>query len=196
VTHFGAARDEDGVRRELTGLPDPELLRANDAESFAALYDRHVGEVLAWARRRSGGYAADLTAETFARAWLGRRRYRDHPSGSALPWLLGIAANVLRDSLRKRQVENRARLRLGLPERLALDPQLEAVEDRLSLPNAVLDAVAGLSEAERTLLRLRAVDERPYSEIAARLGCTPQAARLRVSRLLRQLQLTFGGPLP
>jgi RNA polymerase sigma-70 factor (ECF subfamily) len=184
------------VRRDLSDLPDRELLRADEAEAFAVVYERHVGAVFGWAGRRAGGHAADLTAETFARAWLSRRRYRDHPSGSALPWLLGIAGNVLRDSLRRRRVEDRARLRLGLPERLPLDPELEAVDERLSLPEALARAVDRLSESERELLRLRTVDGRPYREIAARLGCTPQAARLRAARLLRQLQLTVGGPLP
>jgi RNA polymerase sigma-70 factor (ECF subfamily) len=180
----------------MAALPDRELLRAGDGDAFAVLYDRHVGAVFAWARRRAGDHAADLTAETFARAWMSRRRFREHPSGTARPWLLGIAANVLHDSLRKRCIEDRARVRLGLPERLMMDSELEAVDDRLSLPEAVIQALDGLPEAEQTLLRLRAVEERPYAEIASRLGCTPQAARLRVSRLLRQLQLTLGGHLP
>jgi len=160
------------------------------------LYDRHVAAVFGWARRRVGEHAADLTAETFARAWLIRGRYRDHESGSALPWLLGIAGNVLRESLRRQRVDDRARTRLGLPRSLAPDPGFEAVDERLSLPEAVLEAVAELPDADRRLLRLRAVDGRPYREIATEVGCTPQAARLRVSRLLRQLQVTLGGPLP
>jgi RNA polymerase sigma factor (sigma-70 family) len=93
-------------------------------------------------------------------------------------------------------VSHIATRRLGLPERLPFDPELEAVEERLSLPEAVVRAVGALSEPERELLRLRTVDGQPYRELAARLGCTPQAARLRASRLLRQLQLTLGGPLP
>jgi RNA polymerase sigma-70 factor (ECF subfamily) len=183
------------VGRDLARLSDRELLLAEDADAFAVFYDRHVAEVLRWARRRVGGHAADVTAETFARAWLVRRRYREHPSGSALPWLLGIARNVLRESLRKREVDDAARRRLGLPGQVQLDPGLEAVDERLSLPQAVRAAVAGLPEADRELLRLRAVDGRPYREIAARLGCTQQAARLRVSRLLRQLRLELGGHL-
>ena len=92
-------------------------------------------------------------------------------------------------------MDDRARSRLGLPRSLEPDPAFEAVEDRLSLPEAVLEAVAELPDGDRQLLRLRAVDGRPYREIADEVGCTPQAARLRVSRLLRQLQLTLGGPL-
>jgi RNA polymerase sigma-70 factor (ECF subfamily) len=176
-------------------LSDGQLLRAGDADAFAELYDRHASAVFAWARARAGDYAADLTAETFARAWVLRRRYREHSSGSALPWLLGIAGKVLLESLRTRRIEDRARRRLGLPEGSGVDPQLEAVDERLSLPEAVGRLIEGLPEQERELLRLRAVDGRPYREIAARLGCTPQAARGRVSRLLRQLQTTLGGPL-
>jgi RNA polymerase sigma-70 factor (ECF subfamily) len=172
---------------------DRELLSADDADAFAVLYDRHVAAVFAWAQRRAGGYASDLTAETFARAWTRRRHFRSHPSASALPWLLGIAVNVLRESLRKSRVDDRARHRLGLPERVGPDPNLEAVEARLSLPEAVNRAVADLPASDQDLLLLRAVDGLPYSEIALRLGCSPLAARLRVSRLLRQLRVTLGG---
>jgi RNA polymerase sigma-70 factor, ECF subfamily len=60
-----------------------------------------------------------VTAEVFARAWLSRRRFRDEGDGSAFPWLYGIARNVLLDSLRKRRVEQAARMRLGLPVEVA-----------------------------------------------------------------------------
>jgi RNA polymerase sigma-70 factor (ECF subfamily) len=177
-------------------LSDAELLKAADADAFAAVYDRHVGAVYVWARSRAGDFAPDLTAEVFARAWLCRRRFSDEAHGSALPWLYGIAANVLRDSLRKRAVESAARGRLGLPRELAVDPELEAVERRLSLPATVLALVDGLPDEERELLRLRVVEERRYGEIARRLSCTPEVARARVSRALRRLQLALGGPLP
>src|SRR5262249_790938 len=80
-----------------------ELLRAGTADGFEEVYDRHAAQVLAWARARVGEHAADLTAEVFARAWLGRSRFRHENETSALPWLLGIARNVLRESLRKRR---------------------------------------------------------------------------------------------
>jgi RNA polymerase sigma-70 factor (ECF subfamily) len=186
-------RDVLVVRPDYAKASDAELLNAADAEAFAVLYDRHVASVFAWARARTGGHAADLTAEVFARAWLCRRSFRDQADGSAFPWLCGIAGNVLHDSLRRRRVEDRARRRLGLPVAVAPDPEYEAVERRLSLPEAALRAIAELPAAERELLDLRVVQERPYWEIAERLRCTPQAARLRVSRALRRLNLASGG---
>lgn len=67
------------------------------------------------------------------------------------------------------------------------------VEQRLSLPDAALRALAELPEGDRELLDLRVVQERSYWEIADRLRCTPAAARLRVSRTLRKLNLALGG---
>jgi RNA polymerase sigma-70 factor (ECF subfamily) len=165
-------------------------------EAFAVVYDRHVREVFAWARPRVGEHAADLTAEVFARAWLRRGRFRHDEYESALPWLFGIARNVLRDSLRRRQIEDGGRRRLGLPRLVVGDPALDAVHERRSLSEEERQALASLPQEDRDLLRLRVIEERPYREIAAQIECTPQAARLRVSRLLRQLKYTLGGHQP
>ncbi|HWE33006.1 MAG TPA: sigma-70 family RNA polymerase sigma factor [Solirubrobacteraceae bacterium] len=173
---------------------DAALVKDGGADAFAVVYDRHAERVFRWARARVGDFAADLTAEVFARAWLKRASFRDQADGSAFPWLIGIAANVLRDSLRKRRVEDRARAKLGLPRMLAPEPGYERVEQRLSLPEAALAALAQLPQSDREVLDLRVVDERPYEEIGVLMRCTPQAARLRVSRALRRLNLALGGP--
>src|SRR3954467_5554207 len=167
---------------------DAQLLRAPEPSAFGELYERHVHTIYRWLARRGEGVAADLTAETFAQAWLSRRRFRDRRDGSAVPWLLGIAQNIWRESLRKDRVEARARQRLGLPTDLAGE-ELEHVHARLSPRKALLEAVAALPEHERDALRLRVVDELPYAEVARRLEIQPGAARLRVSRALRRLAL-------
>ena len=59
-----------------------------DRQAFAELYERHVASVYRWLDRRMGWLAADLTAETFTRAWLHRDRFRDNRDGAVLPWLL------------------------------------------------------------------------------------------------------------
>ena len=181
------------MRPHLSRASDAELLSREDADAFALLYDRHAEALFAWARARAGAYAADLVAEVFARAWLRRASFRDEADGSAAPWLYGIAQNVLRDSLRRRRVQARARARLGLPRAVAPDPAYEDVERRMSLTDEALRAVADLPEHERDALVLRVVEERPYREIARQLRCSPEAARLRVSRALRRLNIALGG---
>jgi RNA polymerase sigma-70 factor, ECF subfamily len=168
---------------------DAELIAAAslDAGAFGELYRRHVSTMHGWFRRRLEWAAGDLTAETFAQAWLSRRSFRDEADGSALPWLYGIARNVARESARRNEVETRARRKLGLPVDLAAEDGYDAVEERLSPRSALADALEALPEHEREALELRVVGELPYPEVAERLGVRPAAARLRVSRALRRL---------
>jgi RNA polymerase sigma-70 factor, ECF subfamily len=173
-----------------TAWTDAQLLERADAEGFGELYRRHATNVYAWFRRRLEWAAADLSAETFARAWLSRRRFRNQRDGSALPWLLGIAHNVLRESAQRDRIETRARAKLGLPLDLAAEDGYTDVEQRLSPRRALAAAVEELPDHEREALELRVVDELPYCEVAARLGIRPAAARLRVSRALRRLAFT------
>jgi DNA-directed RNA polymerase specialized sigma24 family protein len=130
---------------------DAELIRAagSDPSAFGVLYERHALAIYSWCNRRLGWAASDLTAETFAQAWLSRDRFRDEHGGSAFPWLLGIARNVLRETIRCDRVESRARERLGLPADLAQEDGFAAVEARLSPRLALATALGDLPEHER-----------------------------------------------
>jgi RNA polymerase sigma factor (sigma-70 family) len=177
------------MRVDPNDCSDAELIRAAgaDAAAFGILYERHALRVYAWSRRRLEWAASDLTSETFAQAWLGRHRFRDEHRGSALPWLLGIARNVLLETIRHDRVETRARERLGLPVDLAADEGYAEVEERLSPRLALAAALDDLPEHERAALQLGVVGELAYDEVAEQLAIRPAAARLRVSRALRRL---------
>jgi len=163
---------------------DAALIAAarTDARAFRELYDRYADRVLGYHQRRTrdDDAAHELTAETFAQAWLVRARFRDECDGSAGPWLFGIARNVLLMSVRRRRLEAEARERLGLPAVSA--PAEEGWLDGLD------EALDALPEAQREAIRLRVVDDLPYSDVAAALGTTPAAARVRVHRGLSALR--------
>lgn len=149
-----------------------------------------MAEVYRWLSGRLAWAANDLTAETFARALLHRDRFRDDRDGSALPWLLGIARNVLADTIRHERIETSARERLGLPVDLSCDDAFEDVDGRLSPHDALQRQLNALSPGVRAALELRVLDELSYEEIAQELQIPPNAARLRVSRALRRLAHT------
>ena len=76
-------------------------------ERFAGLYDRYYRNVLRYALQHSEpGSAEDVASETFPIAW---RRWPDVPE-PPLPWLLGVARNLLR-----KQAEARHRRHLACP---------------------------------------------------------------------------------
>ena len=194
---MGTHHDQPVPRHDYAARTDAHLIaaagRGRDAAAFGELYRRHAARVHAYLSRRLPGAASDLAAETFAQAWLSRRRFRDDHEGSALPWLLGIARNCLKESIRRDRVETRARERLGLPPALAEDDGYDSVLTRLS-PNVGLGrALRQLPEHERRALELRVIDELPYREVARTLAIRPAAARLRVSRALRRLSLDLIG---
>ena len=135
----------------------------------------------------TGEVTADLAAEVFATALVSARRYRDRDGGTAGPWLRGIADNKLRESRRRRRVEDRARRRLGLEPEALTDRDLERVEELAGTPE-VLGLVDGLPERQRAAVRARVIDEREYAEIAAELRCSPMVVRQQVSRGLSRLR--------
>lgn len=175
---------------------DADLLRAarTEAAPFRTLYDRYADRIYRFhlSRTRSTEAAHDLTAETFARAWVGRHRFRDEAAGSAAPWLLGIAHYVLIASVRKGRMERRACERLGLLE--AVDRPRVEVEPAESWVEGLDDALADLPAGQVAAIRLRVIHELSYDDVADALGTSPASARVRVHRGLSALRARLTSP--
>ncbi len=171
-------------------MTDAELIERarSDPSAFRTLYDRYAGSIHGYHLRRTrhAEAALDLTAETFAQAWMARTRFHDAGGGSAGPWLYGIARHVLLVSVRRGRLEQRACQRLGVME--ALDRPPAAVEPHERWLEGLDEALADLPAAQREAIRLRVVDDLGYDEIADHLETTEQAARARVSRGLSTLR--------
>jgi RNA polymerase sigma factor (sigma-70 family) len=170
----------------LTDRNDASLLRG-DAAAFAEFYGRHEDAILGFFLKRSGkaDVAADLTAEVFARALEGRRRF-DLRKGDARGWLFGIARNLLAASLDRGRVEDGVRRRLGM-EPLALDDN--AIDRILALDDQrATRALASLPVEQAAAIVGRVVEDRGYGELAANLECSESLVRQRVSRGLRAMR--------
>lgn len=173
---------------------DAQLLAlARDAPwAFRELYERYAERIHAYHLRRCGDAdaALDLTAETFARAWMGRTRFRDEAGGSAGPWLYAIAQHVLLESVRRRGLERTAIERL----------QVEHAPSGVAPDDAWLDGadelLDELAPAQREAVRLRVLEDLSYDRIAETLGTTPTAARVRVHRGLSALRARLSKTTP
>jgi RNA polymerase sigma factor (sigma-70 family) len=179
---------------------DAQLLLAarSDPQAFREIYERYAVWMRSWFHRQTGSETAalDLTAETFAQAWRGVRRFKDMAGGSAAPWLFGIARNLLRQYHKHNRIETAARARLGMPIDWEGTEAYDAVDERIhaqGMRPALRDAVGALPQEQRLALELRVVEQLGYDEISERLGCSINAARLRVSRALRALTADLGG---
>jgi len=171
---------------------DDAILLAGGADQFGLFYERHEDFVLSFFQRRcrNAELAADLTAETFARALAGRGTF-DSSLGEPRGWLYGIARNVLSESLARGRVEDSARRELGL-ERLSLDDQAIARIEELT-DDVALAELHGLPEDQRLAVSGRVLEEAEYEQLARALSCSQSVVRQRVSRGLKTLRKRLEG---
>ncbi len=148
------------------------------ADAFAVLYTRYYGAIHAYAARRVGAEAADeIAADTFLTAW---RRWEAMPDES-LPWLYGVARNVV---LRSREANARQRRTQNalLSERPLPVDDLEFDGDP-----TLWAAWAQLRASDQEGLALVAWEELTVAEAARVLGCSPPVFSVRLHRARRRL---------
>lgn len=173
---------------------DPATDAAAD-QAFATLYRAHAPAIYRYFARRLGVQAAeDLTADTFAAA-LGAIARFDSDRGPELPWLYGIAANILSNHRRAEVRHLRALAAQGSEtvdfgyEDDVLGRVTAAAQHR-----AVAAAVADLPAFDREALLLIAWDELSYAQAAQVLGCSVAHVRSRLhearTALRRRVQAT------
>ena len=175
----------------MTGQSDAELISESLEEPgrFGEIFDRHADAIFRYLARRSGpGDASDVLAEVFLAAFEARRRYDPHFT-TALPWLYGIASNLLRKHYRQRAGELRMLERLvGLTER---DDHADTVADVIDAQlqvRAMAKLLNDLPVGERDVLLLHAWEALTYGEIANALNIPIGTVRSRLNRTRRRLR--------
>lgn len=156
----------------------------SDRELFTTMYDECRQRVWAYVVSRAGRQVADeVVAETFAIAW----RKFDQVPHHALPWLLGVARNVLRDTIRAEA--KREGLQRELREWITGD-----VADHVAERLGVLKAMARLSQDEREILILVAWQGLSPRDAARVLGCSVPTFRVRLHRARKRLKAELEAP--
>lgn len=149
------------------------------SDRMESLFRLNYAAVVAYVRRRAASDCVDdVVAETFLVAWRRLERVPEPP----LPWLLGVARNVLLTQNRGSRRRGALRSRLtNAGIELADEP---AVEER----GPVATALDRLSEKDREALTLIAWDGLAPSEAALMLGESANAFRVRVYRAKHRLK--------
>ena len=165
----------------------------NPAE-FDVIFERYYDALYAFLARATGAVAAaDLAQNVFLIAFDQRHRFRSE-SGSARPWLYGIARNVLRRWYRSNSRRRRALDRWGRSGRPATDFEPEAA-GRLSAESTrqqLRIALEKISRRDREVLLLRGLAGLTYEEISEALGIPIGTVRSRLHRSRQQLRSLLG----
>jgi RNA polymerase sigma factor (sigma-70 family) len=167
-------------------------VRAGNHDVFAELFGRHAGAVYNHAFRLTWSWstAEDVVALTFLEAW--RLRHKVEPEGgSLLPWLLGIATNVARNTTRAARRYQTALTRLHA-DRVTPDFAQDVV-DRVDDIRAVAAARAALERlrpGERDVVALVVWAGLDQAAAARALGIPVGTVRSRLSRARAKLRAT------
>jgi RNA polymerase sigma-70 factor (ECF subfamily) len=169
----------------LSEAADSDLLAlaGSEPEAFGELFKRHSRSVYAYCARRTGNLdlAEDLTSVVFMEAFR-RRRKLQLSNTSALPWLIGVANNAVRNADRSLRRYRSALDRIPVPAN-GMTPEEDAME-RLGAQEALasaLEAISALTQGEQDVVLLVLWSEFTYADAATALGIPVGTVRSRLA---------------
>jgi len=187
---------------------DEELMltyQKGSKEAFEELFARYRTRLFNYFRRSLGDLvqAGDLLQTLFLRVHRARDTYQ--PAAAFSTWIYTIARNLVRDALDKERAE-RARRETTRQSRRETDEEPVPVEERIADEHTVPEtrlhrkelaarlqqALLSLSLEQREVILLSKYEELSFSEIAAILGCSVTAAKVRAFRALKALRVALG----
>jgi RNA polymerase sigma-70 factor (ECF subfamily) len=152
---------------------------------FERLYAEHAQGLFGFLAYRTGDrvLAEDLVADTFERILRSRTRF-DPRRGKQKTWVYAIAMNLLRDTARRRQTEERALEQVAV----GVGPDTASPQDALDDRDELKRAMARLSDEERDVVALRFGGDLSLKEIATAIGESATTTEGRLYRALRKLK--------
>ena len=158
------------------GLPGDERLRK--------LAHEHSPKIASYLKRRSYPLSEadldDLLEEVLEVAW---RRLDDVPDGFELPWMIGVARNVLSNARRKDQ------RRRAMQSRLRPLEDTSSAEDHMIADAELNRALTRLKPREREVLLLHFWEGLDVEELGVALSITRNNAKVRLSRATARLRV-------
>ena len=155
-------------------------------DRFRRLVHEHSSAIGNYIRRRLYPLTLadldDLVEETLLVVW---RRIDDVPDEAELPWMIGVARNVLRNA--RRSQYRRTNFESKLPV-AADDP---SAEDLVIADVSVRDALLALNDADREILMLNAWDGLDTHALGVALSITTNAAAVRLTRAQARFRERF-----
>lgn len=171
--------------------------QSGDASARGALIARLTPMLTRWvhgripARLRDAQDTGDLVQTALLRVLAHLDHFQSEHPGALYGYLRTASLNALRDALRGAPVDERV--------------EIEVLESLPALPDSPLEAALGrdgaiayekilwaLEPALRSIVMMRFEFGMSFPEIAAELGETPDAVRMRVNRALRRMAAELG----
>ncbi len=163
--------------------------RRGDRDAFNELVRSTYRDIYSLAYRLTGNRddAGDVVQDAYVRAYRAIRRFRGDSSFST--WMYRITSNCASTHLSRRTRQRTEELSSDAPIvdlRPEQDPSLRA--EAAVLRHHIDRAIRALPERLRQVVVLRDLHDLSHSEIAAELGITTSAAKVRLHRARQRLK--------
>jgi RNA polymerase sigma-70 factor, ECF subfamily len=160
---------------------------AGSPDALAALYRLHAASLFRLARRMMSSLedAEDVLHDLFV--GLPESIHKYHQRGSLQGWLRRVLVRLVLMRLRA----TRRRREIALEEEISTPSTRQSVDTADSWD--VQRAIGTLPDDLRAVLILRQAEQYSHREIAALLGITPGASRVRFSRAVKLLKTALRG---
>jgi RNA polymerase sigma-70 factor (ECF subfamily) len=177
-------------------LQREELLRravlSGDERAWQTWYHETFDRLYAYVLWRLGGQRAradDIVQETYLTAVRHVRRFNPR-QGSFLDWLRGLAANIVRHSLRQQQ--RRLKREQAAGRNVAVEPDSCDCERQ----EEVAAILGGLPERQEAVLRAKYLDGLSVAEIAAAWNQSPKTIESLLSRARDAFRQSYSKQVP
>lgn len=193
AAHDGQWGEDHTMRSDAT---DAQIIAASltDPSVFAPIFERHFDAIYGYVSRRLGRDAAeDVASEVFTIA-IAKRGSFDGSRDSALPWLYGIASNLVSGARRS------AARKQGAVAKLAWQRDATPTEtptgsiariDAAATTRSLQSAIDALGDRDRNILLLHAWADLTYTDIAEALAMPVGTVRSRMHRIRKSLNATL-----
>lgn len=186
---YSSAR-RSGRWREVSDLDLMSGLRADEDGAFDELIRRKAGPLIQIVARIVGDReeARDIVQVVFLRVWENRHRFRDRWSPNT--WLYRIGVNLAIDRVRAQKIRERSVRPLETFLRRVQGGRSRSLADlERSEVGRIFDRLAaGLTERQRVVFLLAAVEGLSARDVGRILGCRPSTVRNHLSAARRKLR--------
>lgn len=170
------------------------LAAGGDAGAFAALFDAHAGSVYRFALGHLADphAAEDLVSMVFLETWRLRRKVAFQ--SSLMPWLISVAANLIRNYRRSTRRYQHALYTIAAtkPEPDLAEASAARVDAQREL-NTIMGLLRKLPAREREAVSLCAIGGLTYAQAAQVMDLSEQAVKQLLARARTQLRTVAGG---
>lgn len=178
----------------MESLSDNALMlkvKSGDLDKMGLLYQRYHQQLYGFFFKMCGksSISEDMVQNVFFRMLKYRHTYKGE--GSFKTWIYHLSRNVFADQYRKNKrfnfSEDMAKYETTIEKEQNQEELLIEYQDRILLRRAI----GQLSEEKRELLILSKYQGLKYEEIADILNCSAGALKVRLHRIIKELQTSF-----